>query len=262
LNRAVTTRIGRAFERLKAGNKKAFIPYIMAGDTDLDRTFDNVMLLEECGADIIELGVPFSDPLADGPTIQRAAERALKAGVSLRKIIPFVEKLRRTTHIPIVLMTYYNPVFKYGEARFVKDAVSAGVDGVIIPDLPPEEGDNIIGLSRKAGLDTIFLAAPTSTKERMKKIASACSGFMYYVSITGITGASLALDKTFKKHIGGAKKISDKPVAVGFGVSKPEDASMLAQIADGVIVGSAIVKKLNEHPAGAKEFIKKLREAI
>ncbi len=255
-------RIETTLNRLKADNKKAFIPYIMAGDPDLEKTMEHVMLLAECGADIIELGVPFSDPLADGPTIQRAAERALKAGVTLKRIIPFVKKLRQRTQVPIVLMTYYNPVFKYGEDAFIKDSVKAGIDGVIIPDLPPEEGEDFIKLSRAAKFCTIFLIAPTSTKERIEQIVSACTGFVYYVSITGITGSKLMFEKTFKSHIASVKKSTDKPIAVGFGVSTPEDAKMVSQIADGVIVGSAIVKKFYEHPAGAKEFIRKLREAI
>lgn len=255
-------RIEITFKKLKAENKKAFIPYIMAGDPNLKKTEEYLMLLAECGADIIELGVPFSDPLADGPTIQRAAERALKAGVTLKKIIPFVKDIRQYLQVPIVLMTYYNPVFKYGEMSFVKDSVDAGVDGVIIPDLPPEEGKDFIKLSQDAGLSTIFLVAPTSTKDRIKYITSASSGFVYYVSMTGITGAKLDMERTFKNHIAYVKKTSDKPVAVGFGVSTPEDAKTIAQIADGVIVGSAIVKRLYEHPLSAKDFIKELRRAV
>ena len=256
------SRIEDTFRRLKAENKKAFIPYIMAGDPNLEKTMEYVLMLSECGADIIELGVPFSDPLADGPTIQRAAERALKAGVTLKKIIPFVKKLRTHTQIPIVLMTYYNPVFKYGERLFIHDAVDAGIDGVIVPDMPPEEADSLIKLSRESDLSTIFLVAPTSTKERIKKVVPSCSGFVYYVSITGITGSKLSLDETFKVHINTVKKSTDKPVAVGFGVSTPDDAKRISQIADGVIVGSAIVKKFYEHPSGAKKFIHELREAI
>ncbi len=256
------SKISTIFRNLKSCNLKAFIPYIMAGDPDIDSTLERVMLLVECGADIIELGVPFSDPLADGPTIQRAAERALQAGVTLRKIIPFVAKIRQHTQIPIVLMTYYNPIFKYGENSFVNDARDAGVDGVIIPDLPPEEAKELISASRKKGLDTIFLLAPTSTKERIKKIASASSGFVYYVSMTGITGSQLALDDTFKRHIEDVKNATDKPVAVGFGVSTPDEAYNVARLADGVIVGSAIVKKLHESPSEAKGFILKLKEAI
>lgn len=255
-------RIEDKFKRLRAEGKKAFIPYIMAGDPNLEKTLEQVLLLEECGADIIELGVPFTDPLADGPTIQRAAERALKVGVTLKNVIPFVKKLRQHTQVPIVLMTYYNPVFKYGEESFINDAVDAGVDGVIIPDLPPDEGEDFIKLSSDASFSTIFLIAPTSTKDRIKQIVSASSGFVYYVSITGITGSRLAIEETFKSHIASVKKSTDKPVAVGFGVSKPEDAKEIADVADGVIVGSAIVKKFYEHPDSAKIFIKELREAI
>lgn len=255
-------RISDVFGKLKKEGKKAFIPYIMAGDPDLDKTLQNVLLLERCGADIIELGVPFSDPLADGPTIQRSAERALRSGVTLKKVIPFVKRIRQYTSIPIVLMTYYNPVFRYGEEAFIKDSVEAGVDGVIVPDLPVEEGKGFIKKARTYRLDTIFLIAPTSTEDRIKKIASNCRGFVYYVSITGITGARLYLDSEIKKHINLIKSYTDTPVAIGFGVSTPEEAKEVAGLADGVIIGSAIVKKLYEHPSGAEDFIKKLREAI
>jgi tryptophan synthase alpha chain len=259
-------RIRDTFKRLKKQNKKAFIPYIMAGDGGLEKTKERVLLLEKCGADIVELGVPFSDPLADGPTIQRAAERALKSGITLKKVMPFVKELRQYTQIPIVLMTYYNPIFKYGEERFVKDALEAGVDGIIIPDLPPEEADSIIKLCRLNKkdriLNTIFLVAPTSTEKRIKKIASACTGFVYYVSITGITGSRLNLEETFRSHIDTVKRLTDKPVVVGFGVSTPDDAQFMARVADGVIIGSAIVKKFFEQPDDAEDFIKKLREAI
>lgn len=256
------TRIEKTFKNLKYHNKKAFIPYIMAGDPTLEKTYEYVLLMESCGADIIELGVSFSDPLADGPIIQRAAERALEAGVTLKKIILFVKKLRQQTTIPLVLMTYYNPVFKYGETSFVSDAVDAGVDGVIIPDLPPEEAGALIELSDKKGLDTIFLIAPTSPKDRIKKVVSASSGFVYYVSMTGITGSKLTLERTFKSHIADVKKATDKPIAVGFGVSSPEDARLISNLADGVIVGSAIVKKLHENPLTAKDFIMRLRRSI
>lgn len=255
-------RIEKTFKRLKGQGKKAFIPYIMAGDPSLENTKETVSLLERCGADIIELGVPFTDPLADGPTIQKAAERGLLAGVTLRKVLGLVKELRQNTEIPIVLMTYYNPVFKYGEAGFVKDAVASGVDGVIIPDLPPDEAEGLIKLSKKEGLSTIFLLAPTSTADRIKKVVKASTGFIYYVSITGITGSKILLDSSIKDSIDNIRKATDKPVAVGFGVSAPEEARTVAGFADGVIVGSAIVKKLNESPGDTERLIRNLREAI
>jgi len=256
------TRISERFKRLRQQGKKAFIPYVMAGDPSLERTREVVLLFEECGADIVELGVPFSDPLADGPTIQRAAERALKNAVTLKKVVSLVRDLRQTTQIPLILMTYFNPVFKYGTEEFIRDAASAGVDGMIIPDLPPDEAGDFIRLSRKAPLDTIFLLAPTSTEDRIKKVSKASSGFIYYVSITGITGASLLFDGSMDLLISNIRKFTDKPVAVGFGVSTPDDAAAIAKISDGVIVGSAIVKTLHEKPEGLKRFLLSLREAI
>lgn len=255
-------RIEKTFKGLKSLNKKAFIPYIMAGDPSVEKTKELVLVLEECGADIIELGVPFTDPLADGPTIQRAAERALKGGVTLKGVLALVKDLRAKTRVPLVLMTYYNPVFKYGEERFVKDAKDAGVDGVIIPDLPPDEAGELIKTAKKAGLATIFLLAPTSTEDRIKKVAAAARGFIYYVSMTGITGAQILLDGSIGKSINNIRSITDKPVAVGFGISTPEEARAVSGISDGVIVGSAIVRKIQEAPEGLRDFILQLREAV
>lgn len=255
-------RIDKTFKRLKETARKAFIPYIMAGDPDIEKTMERVLMLEECGADIVELGVPFSDPVADGPTIQRAAERALKAGVSLKKMLAFMTELRKHSQIPIIFMTYYNPIYKYGEEAFVADAAAAGVDGLIIPDLPPEEAASLIKSCRSKGIATIFLVAPTSTGERMKRIVSASKGFIYYVSMTGITGTKLSLADQFRSHLGRLKEMSGKPISVGFGISTPDDARNMAAVADGVIVGSAIVKKFHEDPGNARDFIQKLREAI
>ena len=256
------SRIANTFRKLQKEGKKAFIPYVMAGDPSLEMTKDIVLLFEECGADIVELGVPFSDPLADGPTIQRASERALQNGVTLRKVISHVRILRNHTQIPIVLMTYFNPVFKYGLEHFVRDARDAGVNGVIIPDLPPDEAGDFIKLSRKADLDTIFLLAPTSTDDRIKKVQRASSGFIYYVSITGITGSALLLDGSMDIVISKIKRYTEKPVAVGFGVSKPEEASAVSRIADGVIIGSAIVKRIRESSGDLRNYLASLREAI
>ncbi|MGB9716681.1 MAG: tryptophan synthase subunit alpha [Thermodesulfovibrionales bacterium] len=256
------SKIEEAFRKLKKKEKKAFIPYIMAGDPYLRKTKELVLIFEECGADIVELGVPFTDPLADGPTIQRASERALEKGITLKKVIGFVKELREHTEIPIVLMTYYNPVFKYGEEDFVKDAKDSGVDGVIIPDLPPDEARSFIILSRKACLDTIFLLAPTSTTDRVRKVVKESKGFIYYVSITGITGSRILLNGSIETQINEIRKYTDKPIAVGFGVSTPEEASAVSKIADGVIVGSAIVKRVNESPEEFRKYIMSLREAI
>lgn len=256
------SRIGNTFSALKKQNRKAFIPYIMTGDPSIRRTQELVRMLEDCGADIIELGVPFSDPLADGPTIQAAAQRALAGGTTLHTVIEFVSDLRKTTQIPIILMTYYNPVFKYGEAQFVEDACSAGVDGIIVPDLPPDEAGNMIKLTGKRPFDTIFLLAPTSTDVRVKKVAQASRGFIYYVSITGITGSKLSLDPEIDAHIRSIRSASDTPVAVGFGISTPEEAAEVARFADGVIVGSAIVKRINEHDEVLEKYLISLRQGI
>jgi tryptophan synthase alpha chain len=258
----VTTRIGETFKKIKRKGGKAFIPYIMAGYPSLEITRNIVMLFGECGADIIELGVPFTDPLADGPIIQRASESALQVGMTLKKVIAFVKDLRQSTQIPLVLMTYYNPVFKYGEKMFVKDAKDAGVDGLIIPDLPPDEAVNLIRSSKKVSLDTIFLLAPTSTPERIKKVAKASRGFIYYVPLTGITGSKLLLDGSIELYISEIRKYTDKPVAVGFGVSTPEEASAVSRVSDGVIVGSAIVKRLHEPYDDLRRYLVSLREAI
>jgi tryptophan synthase alpha chain len=256
-------RIEKIFRKLRTQHKKAFIPYIMAGDPSLEKIREIVRMFEECGADIVELGVPFTDPLADGPTIQRAAERALKNGVTLKKTIAIVKDLRQKTKIPLVLMTYYNPVFKYGEERFIADAKDAGVDGVIIPDLPPDEAGEFIKLAKNAAVASIFLLAPTSTEGRIKKVARASTGFIYYVSVTGITGAQLLLDGSIEKSINNIRKITGKPIAVGFGVSTPDEAEVVAGVSDGVIIGSAIVKKAQGNLNGEfRDFLLKLRGAI
>lgn len=255
------SRIENVFENLKASGRKALIPYIMAGDPTLSATKKYISVLEHAGADIIELGVPFSDPLADGPTIQRAAERAIKHKVTLRKVLKLVSEVRKSTDIPVILMTYYNPVFKFGIRNFVKAAVKAGVDGMIVPDLIPDEADDYIKEAHKYKLDTIFLLAPTSTPERIMKITRASTGFIYYVSITGITGSKLSADPKMKQTLSSIKEVTNKPVAVGFGISTPEEASSMSGLADGVIVGSAIVKLISEGK-DISNFVRALRKAI
>jgi tryptophan synthase alpha chain len=256
------SRIGKKFRNIVGEGKKAFIPYIMAGDPNITRTVELIRILEDCGADIIELGVPFSDPLADGPTIQKAAQRALSEGVTLHRVIDLVADVRKRTQTPIVLMTYYNPIFKYGEERFVRDASAAGVDGIIVPDLPPDEAGSILSFSRKSDFDIIFLVAPTSTEERSERVARSSRGFIYYVSITGITGSKLSMDSSIMSHVSKIRSISGKPVAVGFGISTPEEAAEVAAFADGVIVGSAIVKRTVDSDDSLRHYLLSLRKAI
>lgn len=255
------SRIETKFVELKKNGKKALIAYIMAGDPGLEETERLIIELEKGGADLIELGIPFSDPLADGPTIQKAAIRALQHDVSLRDVIGLVKKVRRVSQVPIIFMSYYNPVFKYGEEKFVTDAVKAGVDGVIVPDLPPEEAGSLKGLASEKGLDTIFLLAPTSNEERIKKVCNISKGFIYYVSVTGVTGTREGISKDIRGMVKKIKAESRMPVAVGFGISRPEQAVEIASMADGVIVGSAIVKIIEEN-IGKTTMVKKVRDFV
>ena len=258
-------RIDNIFKKLKSRRKKAFITYITAGDPDLAATGKLVSILERSGADIIELGIPFSDPIADGPTIQAASYRALLKKASLIKILDLVKKIRKDTEIPLVFMTYYNPIFKYGLKRFFMSCKKAGVDGVIVPDLPIEEADELTRLGKKTGIRTIFLIAPTSTKDRMRKIVKRSSGFIYYVSSTGVTGARRSLPSDMIKNVRIIRSMTDKPVAVGFGVSDSKQAKLIARTADGVIVGSAIDRIIAESGSAAQKvslFAKKLAKAI
>ena len=240
----------------------------MAGDPGLAETEQLVVALEQAGADVIELGVPFSDPIADGPVIQQAAQRALQNGTSLRLILASVASLRQRTEIPIVLMLYYNSIYAMGHDVFCTAAKEAGVDGLIVPDMPPDEADPLKGLAEAAGLQLIFLLAPTSTEGRRKFVARQSHGFVYYVSLTGITGAKLTNVLDVGQNVEKIRKISETPIAVGFGVSTPEDAASVAKIADGVIVGSAIVKRIASHqqdPAmigHVAEFVRSLKAAM
>ena len=234
-------RIDKKFADLKADGKKAFIPFITAGEPSLDDTIALVSELESAGADIIELGVPFSDPVADGPSIQKSSLRSLANNVSLRDVMDTVAKIRTQTQIPIAFLTYYNIIFKYGVEKFVKDAVEAGVDGAVVANLPPEEGADLIAAAREHDFASIFLVAPTSTPERVKIVSEACTGFVYCVSLTGVTGARSTISDMLAPTLKRIKEHTDKPVAVGFGVSTPDQAREIAKMADGVIVGSAIV---------------------
>lgn len=240
-------RLDATFQRLKGKGEKALIAYIMAGDPSLQDTEQLVLGLERSGADVIELGVPFSDPIADGPVIQQAAERALRSGTSLRRILTMVAGLRRQTQIPVVLMTYYNTIHAYGEQGFCRDAAQAGVDGLIVPDMPLEESGPLKDRAEEAGLDLIFLLAPTSTPARRAAVAKASKGFIYYVSLTGITGAKLTDLGNVEDNVRRIRKLTRVPISVGFGVATPQDAARIAAVADGVIVGSAIVKQIAAH---------------
>ena len=261
-------RLDLRFEELKQRGEKALITYIMAGDPSLQDTEQLVLGLERSGADVIELGVPFSDPIADGPVIQQAAERALRSGTSLRRILTMVAALRHKTRIPLVLMAYYNTIHAYGEEDFCRDAVGAGVDGLIVPDMPLEESEPLKDHAAEAGLDVIFLLAPTSTASRRTSVAKASNGFIYYVSLTGITGAKLTDVGNVEDNVKQIRKVTRVPISVGFGVATPQDAARIAAVADGVIVGSAIVKQIAEHQqdpglvASVGTFVTSLKQAI
>ena len=242
-------RIDAKFRELERLNDKALIIYLMAGDPDLASTERLVLELDRRGVDMVELGVPFSDPIADGPTIQAASQRALKKGASLGAILRLVERIRRKSDMPIALMTYYNPVFCYGAAGLIDRAARSGVDGIMIPDLPPEEAGDLIDASLKRDFKTIFFLSPTSPAARVKMIARESTGFIYYVSLTGVTGARRRLPREIARDVGAIKSVTDKPVAVGFGISTPAQAAAIAKAADGVIVGSAVVSLIEKNAA-------------
>ncbi|MBF0489387.1 MAG: tryptophan synthase subunit alpha [Candidatus Omnitrophica bacterium] len=254
-------RIDLTFKSLREQKKKAFIAFITAGDPDLKTTHDLVLAFEKAGVDIIELGVPFSDPMADGPTIQASSMRALQKGTSLTKVLDLVKSLRTQTQIPIALMTYTNIIFHYGDEKFVKDAKACGVDGIIIPDLPVTEAHVLTTAAKKADLSTVFFIAPTTSDERAKQIADASSGFIYYVSITGVTGARQATPVTTFKHLKKIKTFITKPVCVGFGISTAEQVKSVSKVADGVIVGSAIVKEILKY-SNDKNLVSKVAKFV
>jgi tryptophan synthase alpha chain len=261
------SRISEAFARLRDRNEAALIPYITAGDPSLTITEELVPVLEKAGADLIELGMPFSDPMADGPTIQKASERALAQGVTLRKVLNLVSRLRRKTDIPIILMGYYNPFLAYGIKKLADDARKAGVDGLLVDDLPPEEAQEIKEQSDRVGMDLIFLLAPTSDESRIRLIKEKASGFLYYVSVTGVTGARSTLDKAIKGQVEKIRGISGLPIGVGFGISCPEHVARVSRWADAVIVGSALINVVVRHQSRKHllrevgRFVSSLKEA-
>lgn len=244
------TRIGRRFEALREEGRTGLVAYIMAGDPDLATTRRLVPALEQAGADVIELGVPFTDPLADGPVIQAANERALASGTTLDGILELVADIRRESQVPLLLMTYYNPIFRAGQESVAARAVAAGVDGMLITDLPPEEGGEWKDVAARAGLDTIFLLAPTSTPERIRLAARMASGFVYCVSRTGVTGARAELPADLQDLIRRIREGTDQPIAVGFGVSTAGHVREIGQWADAAVVGSTLVQLMADAGAG------------
>jgi tryptophan synthase alpha chain len=254
------SRIDRAFKRVKSEGRSALIPFVMAGDQDLEVTADLVLKMAECGADIIELGVPFSDPLLDGPTLQAASHRALQKGIGLKEVLHVAKSLREMD-TPLVIMTYFDPVFRYGLKSFAKECRESGIAGVIIPDLPPEETGSWIVEARTFELDTIFLVSPTSSPERIRWVSRVSRGFIYHVSITGVTGARKELADGLKRDVLRVKENSNKPVAVGFGISTPEQAREVSRFADGVIVGSAMVKIIEEN-LGRSDLVSKIGDFV
>lgn len=246
------SRISEKFEELHRKNRIALVCYVTAGDPSLDLTEEIVLRLEESGADIIELGVPFSDPMADGPAIQLASERALAAGTTLHDVLGLVKRIRKRSDIPIILFGYYNPFFKYGLDRIARDAAKAGADGFLVVDLPPEEAGEFKAYTDKAGLDFVFLLAPTSTAERIGLVAGNARGFVYLVSVTGVTGIRPGMDYDLGGLMADIKRATNLPVGVGFGISTPEQVEGIARYADAVIVGSAIVRIIEKH-GGEKE---------
>lgn len=241
--------ISTTFRALKEQGKKALVTFITAGDPDLDTSEQIVHTLIESGVDLIELGFPFSDPMADGPTIQFASERALESGTTLRGILDMVARVRQHSNVPIILMGYFNPVFCYGPELFARDAAAAGVDGLLLVDLPPEEAGELHPLLKQAGIDLITLLAPTTGAQRSAQLAAAGEGFLYYVSMTGVTGSKQVDATAIAAAVNELKAQSPIPVAVGFGVSTPADAAAVAGIADAVVVGSALVKLIAEKSA-------------
>ena len=254
------SRIGNAFK-----NGKAFIPFVTGGDPSLDVTEQLIYAMTEAGADLIEIGVPFSDPVAEGVVIQNANERALAAGCTTDKLFDLVAKVRKTVEIPIVFLTYVNPIYTYGKEAFLKKCRECGLDGLIVPDLPYEEKGEILPECEKYGVDLISLVAPTS-HERVKLIAREAQGFLYCVSSLGVTGVRSEIRTDIGEMVSLAKSVSGVPCAVGFGISTPEQAKRMAEVSDGAIVGSAIVKIVAEHGADAvpyvADYVKRMKEAV
>ena len=249
----------------KPKNHKALIAYVTVGYPDVASTLKVVPLLAECGCDIVELGIPFSDPMADGATIQRASFKALANGVTTAVCLDAVKKLSRKTSIPLLFMTYFNPIYQYGLEKFCHDCVASGIDGLIIPELPPEEAGEIDNFALKSGIDLIYFLAPTSGDDRINLVASKARGFIYLVSIAGVTGARNELPVDLGKFIGRIKQTARQPVCVGFGISTPEQAAQVARTADGVIIGSKLIQLMETDDAAmttTQSFVRNTRKAL
>lgn len=262
-----STRISQRFAELGSAGELGIVAYITAGDPSLDATHKFVLALAEAGADVIELGVPFSDPLADGPTIQRASERALKSGTTLNGVVELVRRIRHSSQVPLVLFTYFNPILQMGLEKFARAAAQAGADGVLVTDLTPEEAGDYRRIMQAHSLDTIFLAAPTSDDERLRKISACSSGFLYVISRTGVTGAKDALPEDLPGLLRRVHKFTQLPVAVGFGISLPGHVSVLGGLADAAVVGSALVSEIEKSSsseaaaAALRDRVRSLKEA-
>lgn len=257
------TRIDAKFAELNAAGKKAFVAYVMAGDPNYDTSLEIVKGLPDAGVDIIELGLPFTDPMADGPTIQLAGQRALEGGMTLQKTLDLAVEFRKTDDTtPIVLMGYYNPIYSRGVDKFLEDAKAAGIDGLIVVDLPPEEDEELCIPAQAAGMNFIRLATPTTDDKRLPKVLKNTSGFVYYVSITGITGAAEAEAADVGPEVARIKAQTDLPVIVGFGIKTPERSEAIAKVADGAVVGSAIVSEIaaGKPVAEVLAFVKSLAD--
>jgi len=240
-------RINNTFEELKRRGEKALVGFVTAGDPDMHTSFDIVASMCRAGLDVLELGVSFSDPTADGPAIQRSSARAIEKGTNLEAVLSMTARLRKETEIPIILFSYYNPIYAYGNEKFYQDAISAGADGVLTVDLPPEESDEMTGLWAGNNLALIRLIAPTTPIERMKKIAEAACGFIYLVSKTGVTGSSGLKTESIERQLGSLRRVTSLPVCVGFGISTEDDVATVASVADGVVIGSAFERLIEKN---------------
>lgn len=252
-------RIDSMFAAKRASGSAAMIFYVTSGFPTMDKTEEAVLALEKAGADLIELGIPFSDPIADGPTIQKSSQVALEGGTTVKGVLELASKIRSQSEIPLLLFSAYNPVHRYGPARFIADAASAGCDGVLIPDLPPEEGSELRSLCDEHAMSCVFLAAPTTTAERRKIIARASTGFIYYISLRGVTGARAEMPTDLAEKVRLLKDASDMPVAVGFGVSEPGQVRMISEHADGIVVGSALIDVMSE-AADSPDFAERVHD--